>query len=101
MAKNVSIRSYNESYKEKWDKFISEESCNGTFLQSRRFLDYHPKDRFEDSSLMFMNGETIIAVLPANIVTEPQKVLFSHQGSTFGGLVIGKKYNLHFALEHA
>ena len=38
MAKNVEIVLYEEKYKEKWDRFIAE-SVNGTFLQSRQFLD--------------------------------------------------------------
>lgn len=41
---------YDESSEKQWDQFISEKSINGTFLQSRRFLNYHPKGRFKDVS---------------------------------------------------
>ena len=32
---------YEDSLEEQWDKFITEKSINGTFLQSRRFFNYH------------------------------------------------------------
>lgn len=89
MAKNVEIVLYEEKYKEKWDRFIAE-SVNGTFLQSRQFLDYHPIDRFVDNSLLFMNGENMLAILPAVIKNGEKKVLISHQGSTFGGIILSK-----------
>ena len=43
---------YNEKDEKKWDDFVMEKSINGTFLQTRRFLNYHPKDRFVDESIM-------------------------------------------------
>lgn len=90
MAKNVEIIQYSDEYREKWDKFIKE-SVNGTFIQSRNFLDYHPKDRFIDNSLLFINGGNILAVLPANIINDDSKILCSHQGSTFGGIIISEQ----------
>lgn len=87
------IQKYNESYREAWDRFVLQESCNGTFLQTRNFLDYHPEGRFIDYSLMFMKGNNIIAVIPANIIIQNgEKKIFSHLGSTFGGLIIGNNY---------
>ena len=93
MAKEIIMVQYNETYKEKWDKFVLTESINGTFLQTMNFYEYHPKDRFIDNSLLFLNGTTIIAVLPACIRERENRVLYSHPGSTFGGLIIGKKFN--------
>lgn len=88
MAKNIEIKKYNNSYREKWDAFVMKKSCNGTFLQTRNFLEYHPKERFIDASLIFLNGTDIVAVMPANIVDD---IIVSHQGSTFGGLVVSKQ----------
>lgn len=34
---------YNEQDEEIWDDFVMEKSVNGTFLQTRRFLNYHSK----------------------------------------------------------
>lgn len=85
---------YNARYEEAWDRFINKESLNGTFLQTRRFLNYHPEGRFEDHSLLFMIGTNIAAVIPANVVhTQEGNILYSHQGSTFGGIVLGKCRN--------
>lgn len=82
---------YSEQWEKKWDSFIEQESINGSFLQSRRFLGYHPVDRFSDHSLILKEeGKDIIAaVIPG---CEKEGVYYSHQGSTFGGIVIGKRY---------
>lgn len=32
---------FNIEKETEWDKFIEEKAINGTFLQSRRFLNYH------------------------------------------------------------
>ena len=91
MNKNLEVVRYSIDYSEKWDRFI-EQSANGTFLQSRKFLSYHPTGRFNDNSLMFMRGGNIVAVLPANVVQGEKKTLISHQGSTFGGIVTTKQF---------
>ena len=91
MSKSLEIVRYSSDYADKWDKFIGQ-SINGTFLQSRKFLSYHPKNRFEDNSLMFMTGGNIVAVLPANVVRREKKTLVSHQGSTFGGIVTAQQF---------
>lgn len=90
---SIILIKYEEKYEKAWDKFVLEESINGTFLQTRNFLNYHPVGRFEDNSLMFMKGNNIIAVIPANVLTdETGKKMVSHMGSTFGGVVLGKEY---------
>ncbi len=89
MACNISVVEYTDEYEEKWDKFVTEGSLNGTFLQTRRFLNYHPEGRFTDNSLIFLNGNEIVAVLPAD---KKDNSLISHEGSTFGGIVIGKGF---------
>ena len=81
------IKKYNESFRNAWDDFIDNQSINGNFLQSRRFLSYHG-DRFVDHSLLFYKGERIVAVLPA-CLSEDGRVLNSHAGATFGGLIPG------------
>lgn len=35
---------YDPSWDERWDRFVMKGSMNGTFLQTRRFLNYHPRD---------------------------------------------------------
>lgn len=87
----IHVRPYSKDNKEKWDKFVMEESTNGTILQTQYFLDYHQQDRFIDSSIIIYKGNQIIGVMPMNLVKEgKRKVLVSHEGSTFGGIIIGK-----------
>ncbi len=50
-------------------------------------MDYH-SDRFEDASLLVYKNEKLIALLPANKVDHD---LVSHQGLTYGGLILQKK----------
>ena len=89
------IVNYEDSKIAEWDNFI-DLSLNGTFLQSRRFLNYHPKDRFLDCSLMVYNKKNnLVAICPACCKDEGgQRVFFSHLGSTFGGILISEK-SLH------
>ncbi|MDF2892693.1 MAG: hypothetical protein K0R80_3060 [Clostridia bacterium] len=64
-------------------------SVNGTFMQERKFLGYHPSDKFSDHSLIFMENNRIIAVLPAAVVQQEDKcILHSHPGASHGGLII-------------
>lgn len=89
------IEQYNDEFSEKWDEFILCDSVNGTFLQTRNFLNYHPTDRFEDNSLIVYKGNnTVVAVIPACIILEEEGITFySHRGSTFGGIIVNKAFN--------
>ena len=81
----IEIRQYNDSLKSAWNEFVAN-SKNGTFLFDRNFMEYH-KDRFCDASLMFYKEDKLIALLPANI---DNHVLYSHQGLTYGGIVLNR-----------
>lgn len=86
------IVKFSEECAEEWDDFVLTKSVNGTFLQTRNFLNYHPKGRFIDASLMVYHKNRLIAVIPACELDEEGKILFSHKGSTFGGIIIKKDY---------
>ena len=83
---NYEIRKYQPSNKSTWDNFVKK-AKNATFLLQRDFMDYH-SDRFDDHSLLVYNNEKLVAVLPANL---KDGVLHSHQGLSYGGLVLGLK----------
>ncbi len=53
-------------------------------------MDYH-SDRFDDYSLIILDGEKWIAVLPANIMNNE---VHTHQGLTYGGLLYNEKLKL-------
>lgn len=78
---------YNELYKEQWDDFVKT-SKNGTFLLCRDFIEYH-RDRFLEFSFMFFDSKgRLLAVMPGHV---ENKVYYTHQGLTYGGLVIGSR----------
>lgn len=58
-------------------------------------MEYH-SDRFMDHSLLVYKGSKLVAVLPANRVDQ---VLHSHQGLTYGGLVLSAKSKLADVIE--
>jgi hypothetical protein len=93
-VKNYAVKRYQEKDCVNWNAFISQ-AKNATFLFHRDFMDYH-KDRFEDYSLIVLDGEKWIAVLPANVVGNE---LFSHQGLTYGSLVYNEKVKLASVIE--
>ena len=80
------IRKYQPTDKRAWDGFVKK-AKNATFLFQRDFMDYH-SNRFEDYSLLVYKGEKLLGILPGNI---QDGVLHSHQGLSYGGLVLGKK----------
>ncbi len=70
-----------------WDDYVWQ-ADNGTIFHTRRFLSYHPKDRFVDHSLIFKKKNSVRAVLPAvEMVMDKDLVLYSHRGSSYGGFV--------------
>lgn len=91
---NYAVVKYQAKHKTAWDSFI-EEAKNATFLFQRDFMEYHA-DRFTDFSLLVFREETLVAALPANIETLQ---VHSHQGLSYGGLVLGEKTNFEEALQ--
>ena len=85
----VSIETYKDNYKADWNNFV-DSSKNSTFLFNRDFMDYH-SDRFEDFSLMVYEKSELIALLPLNII---ENKVYSHQGLSYGGLIV--KNNIKF-----
>ena len=90
---------YSINKRDDWDSFVRS-SKNGTFLLQRGFMDYHA-DRFFDCSVMVYEGITsadgyqeedfdlrrLVALFPANWV-ESEACVYSHQGLTYGGLIV-------------
>lgn len=84
-------------YAEEWDALVAC-STNGTIFHRRRFIDYHPPDRFTDASCLLLRGESIVGVFPAAIVeTSDSRVLKSHPGTSYGGIVVEKPPGAHDA----
>lgn len=90
----MEIRRYRREDKELWNSFVSK-ARNATFLFDRNYMDYHA-DRFDDNSFMFYHKGKLKAVLPANVAGN---TLYSHQGLTYGGLLLDKKATIEDVLE--
>lgn len=88
------VRPYAPADETVWDRFVMEESANGTFLQTRRFLNYHPAGRFDDASLVIENDKgAMVAAVPAAVqMRDGRRVFVSHPGSTYGGPVVRSSY---------
>ncbi|MBU2950189.1 GNAT family N-acetyltransferase [Tamlana agarivorans] len=91
---NYAVVKYTDSYYDQWNEFVSV-AKNATFLFHRDFMTYH-KDRFEDFSLLVFKKNKLLAVLPANRVG---KTLHSHQGLTYGGVVLQSSVKFSVVLE--
>lgn len=90
----MEIRRYRREDKELWNSFVSK-ARNATFLFDRNYMDYHA-DRFDDNSFMFYHKGKLKAVLPANVAGD---TLYSHQGLTYGGLLLDKKATVEDVME--
>lgn len=90
----MEIRRYRREDKELWNSFVNK-ARNATFLFDRNYMDYHD-DRFDDNSFMFYHKGKLKAVLPANVAGD---TLYSHQGLTYGGLLLDKKATVEDVLE--
>tara|TARA_B110000444_G_scaffold260960_1_gene310173 strand:- start:2403 stop:3371 length:969 start_codon:yes stop_codon:yes gene_type:complete len=83
----LKIRKFKLSDNKLWEDFITS-SNNGTLFHYRKFLNYHPDDRFEDHSLLIFKKNKLISVFPASIINvNKQKKLISHPGLSVGSLV--------------
>jgi hypothetical protein len=83
----IKIVPYTQVYESAWNRFVAS-AHNGTFLQSRGFIEYHGT-RFIDASLMaFDDTGELVAVFPAE---RNGLVVSSHRGLTFSGLVYSNR----------
>lgn len=84
---------YESTMEHEWSQFL-EASRNGTFLHSRKYLEYH-KDRFVDSSLLIYYKNKLIGLLPASL---QEGILSSHGGLTYGGLIVGRHFHASYVV---
>ena len=109
------IKKYKDEDEEVWDDFVKE-GILGTIYHTRKFINYHPKDRFVDNSILLYLKDELICVVPAckkpklitnNVIIMPdgdididpsefttleEERYFSYMGATYGGPVFLRKY---------
>jgi Acetyltransferase (GNAT) domain len=81
-----SVERYCKARRQEWNSFVNT-AKNATFLFLRGYMDYHSA-RFADYSLMIFHGQKLVALLPANLAADG--ILISHEGLTYGGLVVSR-----------
>lgn len=95
----VDVYRYTDDMVRVWDRFVWKAN-NGTLFHTRKFLGYHPPDRFEDHSLIFKDGNRILAVFPAAIRSiDGDRILSSHCGSSYGGFVYQENLSVRCAFQ--
>jgi lipid II:glycine glycyltransferase (peptidoglycan interpeptide bridge formation enzyme) len=95
----VRIILYKDDYEKQWDDFV-QQSRNGTFMQQRKFLNYHPQGKFQDCSLMVYDGKNqLSSVIPAAVKKDNETSIFcSYPGASHGGIIIHQKFDTSNAL---
>ncbi len=87
------LERYQPHHRELWNGFVAE-AKNATLLHHRDYMEYHA-DRFVDHSLLVFDQQRLVALLPANVVGH---TLYSHQGLTYGGLLLSTKATAQLVL---
>ena len=91
----ITIKRYIEKNSSSWDRFINT-SNNGTIFHLRKFINYHPNNRFKDHSLEFYKKNTLLCVFPAAELTQGSaRLLVSHPGTSFGSFVFLENFSIH------
>jgi hypothetical protein len=86
---SLNVVPYRSEHADEWDRFVLDDSVNGTVFHTRTFLNYHPDNRFTDTSILLRDGDTTVCVVPA---CEGDQGSFSHAGSAYGGPVVHPDY---------
>ena len=79
----ITIYPYSPAMAPVWEEVLSH-STNGTFMHSRGYMKYH-ENRFLDTSLLIYSDGFPVGVFPAHRIEDK---VYSHEGLTYGGLVI-------------
>ena len=88
----LTVQYFESTMAAEWDDFVLNKSMNGTFLQTRNFINYHPEGRFVDRSLCIRKGNELVAtILACELEDEGKRTFFGHKGTTFGGITICDK----------
>ena len=85
---SITIKVLKESQHKEWNLFLTR-SNNGTVFHNLDFLNYHPKDRFNEHHLMIYRKGNLCAVMPMAIsVNADSQIAESPYGGSFGGPAI-------------
>ena len=96
---SIEIVRYSSEHAEQWEAFVWSAN-NGNIFHTRRFISYHPENRFVDHSLLFFKDGRLLALLPAvDFADEGRRTLLSHRGASYGGFVIKDTLSIREAFD--
>ncbi len=96
---SIEIVRYSSEHAEQWEAFVWSAN-NGNIFHTRRFISYHPGNRFVDHSLLFFKDGRLLALLPAvDFADEGRRTLLSHRGASYGGFVIKDTLSIREAFD--
>jgi hypothetical protein len=91
----LKIEIYREDHRQEWEQFVFNKAINATFLHSRAFYDHNASNATDDRSIVFLKGNKIIALFPANLLQrEGKNVLHSYLRATYGGIIISDEVSI-------
>ena len=94
----IKIKKFSNNNCATWDSFVLEAN-NGTLFHLRKFLSYHPEDRFIDHSVEIYKKNTLLSVLPAaDIIINDKRMLVSHPGSSYGSFISKEELSIKDAV---
>ena len=81
----------------KIDEFILDKNTNGEFINSLRYLSYHPYSRFLDDSVYIEDEDSgsIRCVLMAAATPDSNQTVISHPGTTFAGIIVRNRTDVN------
>ena len=92
------LHRYINQSESRWDQFVLSGN-NGTLFHLRKFLNYHPQDRFQDHSILIEKKQNLFSVLPAaELIVDGKRILASHPGSTVGSFVVPENLSIADAM---
>ena len=94
----IKIKKFSKNNYATWDSFVLEAN-NGTLFHLRKFLSYHPRNRFKDHSVEIYKKNTLLSVFPAvDIIIDNKRVLASHPGASYGSFTSKKELSIKDAM---
>jgi hypothetical protein len=83
----MEVRRFEKKDTQTWENFVNN-SVNGTLFNTRKFLSYHPEDRFKDHSLIFSKkGNDFCTISGIEETIDNKKMFISHKGASYGGFI--------------
>ncbi len=97
----LELSRFRSSEEQIWDSYVPKTN-NGTFFHLRSFLNYHPKSRFKDHSILIRKKGKIFSLFPAvEQMVDGGKILISHPGATVGSFTLPENLSIADAFELA